>query len=516
MFLAAAVTLTASTAHAQLIITEIMHSPGGDDALWEWIEVVNASSQSVNLHGWVFDDDDDPSIAAANINAADGNTVIPAGGVAVLYPGDELDFTPERFNSAWGGGITLIGVNGFTSLTAGDAIGLWSSLSSYQSDTLPSTVSPRRTFTHAVTSISYSTGFPTAATGHSIAWTGGGTSTNGANWIQSEAGSQSAFASIETTTNGAPVNSIADRGNPGVLTNTAAAAGVLITEIMFAPASPIDEVGFDQADFEWVEVFNNTGQAIDFESQPYVFDDIAGSKLTLANVSTGAIAAGEIGVLFNAERITVGNMQAMWGEDFNYIPVTSWPALNNSGGDTIAIWDSYADYNSEPVTGTGRTHENAVADVTYDTVAGDDWPTINNESSIWLNNLAADPNNGASWTRAGAAGDTLSRQAAAIFATVIDHEGDDVGSPGIAPAIQPSASGDYNSDGLINAADYVAWRKLQSQFGAEPGYQAWKQQFGQSSPGAGGAVPEPTSAILLILGIACVPHATSLSRTTQR
>jgi hypothetical protein len=85
---------------------------------------------------------------------------------------------------------------------------------------------------------------------------------------------------------------------------------------------------------------------------------------------------------------------------------------------------------------------------------------------------------------------------------VIDHEGDDVGSPGVAPAVQPVASGDYNSDGLINAADYVAWRKLQSQFGGEPGYQAWKQRFGQPSPAAGASVPEPSAAILLLIGIA--------------
>jgi hypothetical protein len=113
-----------------------------------------------------------------------------------------------------------------------------------------------------------------------------------------------------------------------------------------------------------------------------------------------------------------------------------------------------------------------------------------------------------SWTRAGAMGDTLSRQASAIFATVIDHEGDDVGSPGIAPAIQPGVSGDYNSDGLINAADYVAWRKLQTQFGGEPGYQSWKQQFGQTSPGAGGtAVPEPPSAVLLMVALVSWWHA---------
>jgi hypothetical protein len=73
---------------------------------------------------------------------------------------------------------------------------------------------------------------------------------------------------------------------------------------------------------------------------------------------------------------------------------------------------------------------------------------------------------------------------------------------GFAPPEEDDA--DYNEDGTIDAADYVAWRKFQSQFGGEPGYQLWKQQFGQASPGAGGggAVPEPAGAVLLAIGIA--------------
>jgi P pilus assembly chaperone PapD len=52
------VTLFATApAHAQLIFTEIMFEPGGDDALWEWVEVRNTSNSPVNLDGWVFDDE---------------------------------------------------------------------------------------------------------------------------------------------------------------------------------------------------------------------------------------------------------------------------------------------------------------------------------------------------------------------------------------------------------------------------------------------------------------------------
>jgi MYXO-CTERM domain-containing protein len=57
--------------------------------------------------------------------------------------------------------------------------------------------------------------------------------------------------------------------------------------------------------------------------------------------------------------------------------------------------------------------------------------------------------------------------------------------------------GDENGDGRVDAADYVALRKLGS--GAEE-VQAWREHFGESSdPGTGGSssTPEPASAWIL-------------------
>jgi hypothetical protein len=53
-------------------------------------------------------------------------------------------------------------------------------------------------------------------------------------------------------------------------------------------------------------------------------------------------------------------------------------------------------------------------------------------------------------------------------------------------------SGDYNDDGLIDAADYVVWRKM---LGGNDEYNAWRQNFGTASGGAAG-VPEPTAVVL--------------------
>jgi hypothetical protein len=436
----------------------------------------------------------------------------------VLYPGDELEFMPERFHAAWGGGITLIGVDGFTVLTANDAIGLWPSYGLYLADAIPgATTSPRRNFTHSAATINYVTGFPEAEMGHSIAWNGVGTAGSGANWIESQSGVLNAVESVQTTIDGAQINSTDDRGNPGVRPAGAAAAGLRITEIMFAPRSPLATVGFTEPDFEWMEIYNNTGAAINFAQNPHVFDDDDGNNLTAANLNSGTLAAGAIGILFNDEQITLDNMRTMWGAAFSYIPVSSWPSLNNSGGDTIAIWDSYSDYNTEPVIDSGRTHQNAIAAVTYNTVAGQGWPTVNNQSSIWLSNLSGDPNIGTNWKRAGAAGDTLSRQALPFFAETIDHEGGDVGSPGYAPdSVAINTPGDYNDNGTMDAADYVVWRKLFGTTSSLPNdpdagttidqdqYETWAENFGAPTAASGepgdGAVPEPTNLKLLVVG----------------
>ena len=315
-------------------------------------------------------------------------------------------------------------------------------------------------------------------------------------------------------------------GNPGRLPTGPATAGLRISEIMFAPESPLVAVGFSENDFEWVEIYNHTAAAIDFTATPYVFDDIAGSALSSANVSTGTLAVDEVGVLFRNGVITADDMAAMWGDTIKFIPVTNWPALNNAGGDTIALWDSLADYTSEPVPGTGRTHDNAVAAQTYDTVAGNGWPTVNNKSSIFLNNLSANPNTGASWTRSGAMGDSLSFAAEAIFQTATDHPGGDVGSPGYAPGtVQTALLGDYNGNHVIDAADYIVWRNHRGTGNllndATPGtvdvadYIYWKTHFGTTG-GSGGAasVPEPASGVLLL--IAALIHPVRRIRKSNR
>jgi autotransporter-associated beta strand protein len=68
--------------------------------------------------------------------------------------------------------------------------------------------------------------------------------------------------------------------------------------------------------------------------------------------------------------------------------------------------------------------------------------------------------------------------------------------------------GDHNADGVVDAADYVAWRKDPGGFGGDPGgYEDWVGNFGESQLGSGNGapVPEPAVGVSILLATAlCV------------
>jgi autotransporter-associated beta strand protein len=83
----------------------------------------------------------------------------------------------------------------------------------------------------------------------------------------------------------------------------------------------------------------------------------------------------------------------------------------------------------------------------------------------------------------------------------------------VSPA--PMNDADFNGDGIVSGADYVVWRKFKGATGTGTqgtgdangdtnvnvtDYNIWKQTYGMPSPGSGGgpgAVPEPSSAVLV-------------------
>jgi hypothetical protein len=89
------------------------------------------------------------------------------------------------------------------------------------------------------------------------------------------------------------------------------------------------------------------------------------------------------------------------------------------------------------------------------------------------------------------------------------------------PPPGPSPTGDYNGNNIVDAADYVVWRKTLDQFATQPGsgadgnangridqgdYDFWRMQFGSvvsgSSAGSGASVPEPSTIVMLLGALA--------------
>lgn len=103
------------------------------------------------------------------------------------------------------------------------------------------------------------------------------------------------------------------------------------------------------------------------------------------------------------------------------------------------------------------------------------------------------------------------------FFTVTNNPGDnDYTLTSLLAAPPATLDGDYNGDGSVDAADYVVWRKTlgsTTELAADGNgslvidqgdYIHWRNNFGGTLPGsgAGGAVPEPETMLLVIVGLA--------------
>ncbi|MEO0362691.1 MAG: lamin tail domain-containing protein, partial [Pseudomonadota bacterium] len=197
----------------------------------------------------------------------------------------------------------------------------------------------------------------------------------------------------------------------------------------------------------------------------WVLDDGNSVFHEAATIAAGSIAAGESAVLFNADDLTAEAFAAAWGGGLNLIAVADWSANTlNNGGDVIALWDSFEAYSTD-IAGEAIAFDEAVAVVAYDD--GGDWPADDGDASIYLTDLAADPNDGANWalstvgdaTPTGVGRDSVPDAASGNEGDVGSPGGDPVADPGSIEIVineilaDPAADlpGDANGDGTRDA-----------------------------------------------------------------
>jgi len=82
-----------------------------------------------------------------------------------------------------------------------------------------------------------------------------------------------------------------------------------------------------------------------------------------------------------------------------------------------------------------------------------------------------------------------------------------VGILALLPGTPPPVPGDYNLDGIVDAADYTVWRDRHSRHFPKWHYFLWANNFGESTASGSGAdhVPEPTTLLLALLTMTAAP-----------
>jgi hypothetical protein len=76
--------------------------------------------------------------------------------------------------------------------------------------------------------------------------------------------------------------------------------------------------------------------------------------------------------------------------------------------------------------------------------------------------------------------------------------------------VTAALTGDFNSDGVVDAADYVAWRTGLGTIYTQSDYNVWRENFGNvlgTGTISGTSIPEPGLLVLLFIGAICTGSA---------
>ncbi|GIK38685.1 MAG: hypothetical protein BroJett011_25180 [Chloroflexota bacterium] len=261
-----------------LVFSEIMYNPASVEPAWEWVEVYNAGSTTIDLAGFVLDDDDIPAVAAANIAAGS----VPPGQTAILYNADVV--SAANFQAAWGNNLNLVAVSSWPALgNPGNRLTLWNSFTSYGGGVA-----------NAVEDVLYADGggWPSYNNAASIYLTNlGADNTLGAAWALSTV-SGSTPTGVGYRSQNAGGNSGSDIGSPG---------------------TPFPTVQFSQASYQ----VNEDGTA-------------SGATVTLTRTGdTGAVS--QVQVTFTDNTATGG------GTDYTSTPINITFPAGDSGSQTVTV-----------------------------------------------------------------------------------------------------------------------------------------------------------------------------------
>jgi T5SS/PEP-CTERM-associated repeat protein len=72
---------------------------------------------------------------------------------------------------------------------------------------------------------------------------------------------------------------------------------------------------------------------------------------------------------------------------------------------------------------------------------------------------------------------------------------------GVLSVAVPGLSGDYNQNGIVDAADYVVWRNGLGSIYTQDGYNIWRENFGRSVVSGAAAAPEPPAMFIWLMAM---------------
>lgn len=157
---------------------------------------------------------------------------------------------------------------------------------------------------------------------------------------------------------------------------------LLITEIMYSPNST-------EPDYEWIELYNNSSEAINLEE--FILFDDSGSGLETVLDANFTLAASS-GVILHNDAITSASFKTLWENGVNIPAIAiNLPDLTNTGK-TLGLWGNRAYFD-------GGTTSNAINSLSFQNGAGS-WPTVSGTdgASIYLTSLSADNSDGSNWS----------------------------------------------------------------------------------------------------------------------